>query len=87
MSEMMLDSVIGLAGAFVGFLLREIFNANKKSVKDLSKTLEKTNEILQKNTIACELLAMRLDHVDKKLDEVGELRRDVDKMGASLRSN
>ena len=87
MHENLLEIAIGLAGTCVGFLIKEVFNNNKKELKSLTLLLDKTIDTLTKTTLACEILTVRLDAIDKKLDEVGELRRDVDKMGASLRAD
>ena len=83
----LVEVCIGLAGTTVGFLINEIFKNNKKELKSLDKHLDKCIEAVTKNTLACEILSVRLDNIDKKLDEVGELRRDVDKMGAKLRDH
>lgn len=87
MEHNLLEIAVGLAGTCVGFLIKEIFNNNKKELKNLTHLLDRTMDSLTKNTLACEILTVRLDAVDKKLDEVGELRRDVDRMGAKLRDN
>lgn len=70
----------------IGFLVKEIWGGSKANFKELKEAFQKNSEITIKNTVAVEILTVQLEGVEKKLDEVGELRRDVDKMGASLRN-
>lgn len=86
MDSSLLEVAVGLGGTCVGFLINEIFKNNKKDLKDLKQSIDKCIETVTKNTIISEVLAVRIDNVDKKLDEVGELRRDVDRLGANIRS-
>jgi len=47
--------------------------------------LSNKSKALTENTLAITKLTIKMEYLDKKLDEVGEIKRDLDKLGQKVR--
>lgn len=69
-----------MAGAIGSSVLAALVDILKGSAK-------KHMEVLRQNTEAIIKLETKVEFLIKHLDEIGEVRRDLDKLGAKLRGN
>lgn len=71
--------------AVIIFLFKELWGLFKtKGEKQESKT-DKLVEALQANTMAIQTLTIRLDHMEKRLEVVPGLEKDIAKIGQKIR--
>lgn len=84
--DQLLYVCLGQAGLIIAFLIKTLWQGNKSEMKDLKQSILVNSNVTNQNTIAVTKLTVQMESVVEKLDIVGELRRDVDKMGASMRS-
>ena len=62
-----------------------LFSLGMFVVEKVYSMLSNKNKLLAENTLALTKLTIKMEYLEKKLDEVGEIRRDVDKLGAKVR--
>lgn len=43
------------------------------------------NKALVENTLAVTRLTIKMEYLEEKLDEIGEIKRDLDKLGSKVR--
>lgn len=72
--------ILIMAGAIGSSVLAALVDILKGSAK-------KHMEVLRQNTEAIIKLETKVEFLIKHLDEIGEVRRDLDKLGAKLRGN
>lgn len=84
--EHILYVVIGQAALVIGFLLKTLWSGSKSEMNELKEALKENSGVTVKNTLASEILTIRVTSLESKFDEVGELRRDVQNIGATVRA-
>jgi hypothetical protein len=67
------------------FLFKELFAMFKKNDDKKETKIDKLIDALQHNTIAITTLTIRMEHVEKRIDLIPELERDLNKIGSKLR--
>lgn len=68
----------GLVGAILGFALKELFTAMKGDTK-------KNTEATQQNTHAIIELKIRLEHLNKSIDMIPKMKKDIDALHDKVR--
>jgi hypothetical protein len=88
-STALIYAIIGFAAtqaaAVIFLLAKELLGSKKSEFKRLEDALTKNTDQTVKNTVAVEVLTYKVADVSRQLEEVGELRRDVGKMGETIR--
>jgi hypothetical protein len=68
-----------------GWAIRELIARKKKDAEDTKAALEKLDEALQQNTLAMTRLTVQMEYLNKAVESLPEIRKDVDALGAKFR--
>jgi hypothetical protein len=83
--DQLLYVCLGQATLLIGILIKMLWQGNKSEIVALKEDIKSNSTVTNLNTLAVQKLTVPMESVAEKLDMVGELRRDVDKIGESLR--
>lgn len=77
--------IAGQGIAIIVLLIKAVWGNNTNNVRDLKAALKENSVATHQNTLSITKLMVTMEGVEDKLDVVGELRRDVDRIGEKLR--
>lgn len=79
------EALWSAAGGFIVWLVNYILSAKDKAFEDVKTDFKTLGQTVAANTVATAGLTVEVKHLNEQLNKVGELERDVAKLGEGYR--